>query len=66
MERHKLIIVDNALLCEIEIATMFPFIAVGFEHAFDDSFSPSYSSKTLFGVSLCLVIFCHGCSKVFR
>ena len=58
MKKHEFMIMENVL--------MFPFIDMGFEHEFDNRFRPSYSGETFCGESRCLVIFCRGCSKVFR
>ena len=60
MERHMLIIVDNAFRLEIEFAAVFPFVDVGFEYGFNDGFCPPDAGESLFGLNRCSIEVCHG------
>ena len=46
MERHKLIILDDAFGFKIEFAAVFPFGNVSFKHEGDDGFCPSDAGES--------------------
>ena len=46
MERHKLVILDDAFGLKIEFAAVFPFGDMSFKHEGDDGFRPSDAGES--------------------